>query len=262
MSLNKFSAGTIYSAHKSPQLNPILNQMYPFQILTPLFLKIYFNIILPYATRSLTVSSLQVLKEEIMNVLIISLAMLHDIPISPSLIQFCTSYKSASTSCSVLSARWLPSLASPAAQPPDFINELPADRPNPQHLYYVPEVPHSFPKRPIPDTFPHSQFLGQLGQYIQQGVANHYIGNFPAGQQIFNQFAGVQGQYPEGQFYTPSAPPVTPVRGALASIATHDDLRCVPRLLCEVAAGGRPGYSGSKQQDSSVPFVNRDTLLS
>jgi hypothetical protein len=188
--------------------------------------------------------------------------MLHAIPISPSLIQFCTSYQTASTKCSVLPARWLPSLALPTAQSPNFINELPADRPNPQDSYYVPEIPHSFPKRPIPDTFPDSQFLGQLGQYIQQGIVNHYTGSSPTGHQIFNQFTGAPGQYPGGQFYTPSAPLVTPVGSALASIAMHDDLRCVPRLLCETAAGGRPGYSGSKQQDTPVPFVNRDTLLS
>lgn len=29
---------------------------------------------------------------------------------------------------------------------------------------------------------------------------------------------------------------------ALGSIARHDDLRCVPRLLCEVTSGGKPGY--------------------
>jgi hypothetical protein len=177
-------------------------------------------------------------------------------------VQFCTSYQSASTKCSVLPARWLPSLALPTAQPPDLIHDFPAEYSNPQQLQYVPEVPHLFPKRPIPDTFSDSQFLGQLGQYIQQGLVNHCTGNSPIGHQIFNQFAGAIGQYPGGQFYTPTSPQVTPASSALASIAMYDDLRCVPRLLCEIAAGGRPGYSGSKQQDSPVPFVTRDTLLS
>jgi hypothetical protein len=109
---------------------------------------------------------------------------------------------------------------------------------------------------------PDNQFLGQLGQYIQQGIMAQYTGDSLTGHQIFNQFAGVPGQYPGGQFYTPSAPAVAPVSSALTSIAMHDDLRCVPRLLCEIAAGGRPGYPGNTQQASPVPFLSRDTLLS
>jgi hypothetical protein len=193
------------------------------------------------------------------HVFTVSVAMVHDMPFSLSSIRSRTSNQFASTS-SVLPARWLPSLALPTAQSPDFIHQPPADRPDPQYLHDAPEVPYSFPKRPFPDISSDSQFLGQLSQYIQQGIMNHYTGNFPSGHQIIDQFAGVPAQYPEGQFYTLSAPPVTPVSGALGSIAKHDDLRCVPRLLCEMAAGGRPGYSGSKQQSS--PFINRDTLLS
>nr|XP_018918276.1 PREDICTED: uncharacterized protein LOC109044801 [Bemisia tabaci] len=48
--------------------------------------------------------------------------------------------------------------------------------------------------------------------------------------------------------------------GALSTIARYDDLRCVPRLLCEVTAGGRPGYSSN--QASPVPFVSKDALVS
>jgi hypothetical protein len=106
--------------------------------------------------------------------------------------------------------------------------------------------------------------LGQLSQYIQQGIASHYTGHSPFGQQIFNQFPGALGQNPGEQFNTPHFPPggSSSLTGALASIATHDDLRCVPRLLCEIAAGGRPGYSVSNQRDSVLPFVNSETLRS
>lgn len=55
---------------------------------------------------------------------------------------------------------------------------------------------------------------------------------------------------------------------ALSSISQHDDLRCVPRLLCEVSSGTRPssGYYQQpgyyqQQQQSSVPFLSRDALI-
>ncbi|XP_001950236.1 protein pygopus [Acyrthosiphon pisum] len=55
---------------------------------------------------------------------------------------------------------------------------------------------------------------------------------------------------------------------ALSSISEHDDLRCVPRLLCEVSSGTRPGYyqqSGyyqqQQQQQSSIPFLTKDALI-
>jgi hypothetical protein len=112
--------------------------------------------------------------------------------------------------------------------------------------------------------FSGSPIFGQLGQHIQQGILNLYTGQPPFGQQIFNQFSGVLGQNPGEQFHTQNVPPAgsTSLTGALTSIAMHDDLRCVPRLLCEVAAGSRPGYPDSNQRDLVLPFVNRDTLQS
>jgi hypothetical protein len=120
-----------------------------------------------------------------------------------------------------------------------------------QLSHYIPQVPHLYPDTPIPGTFS-PQFFGQLGQNFQQGIVNHYTGNFPFGPQIPSQFPG-------GQVFPP---PVRPVGSALASIAMYDDLKCVPRLLCEIAAGGKPGQSVGKLQDSLLPFLNRDTLLS
>jgi hypothetical protein len=152
--------------------------------------------------------------------------------------------------------RLLPNLARPSS-----VQQFPAQRRSPQHLRYRRQVPHVFPERPISDTFSGSPLLGQLSQQIQQGIVNHYTGHSPSGQQIFNQFAGVLGQNPGEQFYAPNVRPVgtTSLTAALTSIAMHDDLRCVPRLLCEIATGARPGYV-SNQRDSALPFVNTDTL--
>jgi len=156
--------------------------------------------------------------------------------------------------------RLLPNFATP-----HNVQQFPAQGPKPHQPRYKRQVPNLFAERPFPDTFSGIPLFGQLSQHIlQQGTASHYTGHSPSGQQIFNQFAGVLGQNPGEQFYNPLVPPVGPasLTGALASIAMHDDLRCVPRLLCEIAAGGRPGYSGSNQRDSVLPFVNRETLRS
>lgn len=37
---------------------------------------------------------------------------------------------------------------------------------------------------------------------------------------------------------------------ALSSISQYDDRKCVPRILCEVATGVKPGSSGYKQNYS------------
>ncbi|XP_050435977.1 uncharacterized protein LOC126842836 [Adelges cooleyi] len=64
------------------------------------------------------------------------------------------------------------------------------------------------------------------------------------------------GQYPQSNS----------VLQALASISQHDDLRCVPRLLCEVSSGTRssnyyrPSYQ-QQQGQSSIPFLTRDALI-
>ena len=159
--------------------------------------------------------------------------------------------------CSPL--RLLPNFAIPHS-----VQQFPAQGPKPQQSRYIRQVPNLFAERPIPDTFPGSPFVGQLSQHIQQGIASHYTGHSPFGQQIFSQFPGVLGQNPGEQFYTPLVPPGGPasLAGALTSIAMHDDLRCVPRLLCELAAGGRPGNSVSNQRDSVLSVVNRDILPS
>ena len=63
-----------------------------------------------------------------------------------------------------------------------------------------------------------------------------------------------------GAFRPPGGPGgAVSLANALQSVARYDDAQCVPRLLCELTAGGRPG--GAKQNEA-LPFVNRDTLVS
>jgi hypothetical protein len=131
-----------------------------------------------------------------------------------------------------------------------IIQQFPALGLVPDPSHYVSQVPQLFPdKGPVPATFSGGHFLGQLSQ----GIQNPYTGSLPFGSQF-------PGQFPGGQLH---APPVRPVGSALASIATNDDLKCVPRIMCEIAAGGRPGHSSSsKQQQPALPFLTSDTLLS
>lgn len=77
-------------------------------------------------------------------------------------------------------------------------------------------------------------------------------------------YPGPFGPYP-GQY-----PQQNSIVQALSSISQHDDLRCVPRLLCEVSSGTRsssgyyqPGgyYQQQQQQQSSIPFLTKDALI-
>ncbi|KAJ9588078.1 hypothetical protein L9F63_018556 [Diploptera punctata] len=93
------------------------------------------------------------------------------------------------------------------------------------------------------------QFLGQLGQYIQQGLGQY-------------QQAGAPPQYQQ-QLYQ-QRPPFggAGLTETLTSIARYDDLKCVPRLLCEVAAGGRPGQTPGGKDFGGIPFLNKNGLMS
>lgn len=85
---------------------------------------------------------------------------------------------------------------------------------------------------------------------------------YPPNHPYFQPYQQFPGGYP-GQGISPNPNSLV---GALSSIARYDDLRCVPRLLCEVAAGARPGSYGSypsysQQQQSPVPFLSKDALV-
>ncbi|RZF36209.1 hypothetical protein LSTR_LSTR008535 [Laodelphax striatellus] len=109
-------------------------------------------------------------------------------------------------------------------------------------------------------------------------------GGFPPGGGVPGGFpGGVPGGSPFGGLPPPAGyppggvPPAYPgalggyaptsLYGALASIAQYDDLRCVPRLLCEVAAGAKPGtnnynnYGGSSTQAGPFPFLTKDAVI-
>ncbi|XP_069362074.1 probable cyclin-dependent serine/threonine-protein kinase DDB_G0292550 [Maniola hyperantus] len=101
------------------------------------------------------------------------------------------------------------------------------------------------------------QHYGQLGNGQNLPHAPGYYGNGP-------------GPYPPygGQYKPPRPRPrpslaseaLSAVTEALTSIALYDDYQCVPRLLCEAAAGGALGSSGILQTVSGLqPLL---TLLS
>ncbi|KAK3912462.1 Calponin-3 [Frankliniella fusca] len=125
-----------------------------------------------------------------------------------------------------------------------------------------------------------SQYQGQYpNQYQGQGVlgfdpVNGGFGYRPgagagggvlggpgagAGGLLGGVLGGLSGLVPR----PPSTPGggAVPLATALQSVAQYDDAQCVPRLLCELTAGGRPG-GGSRQGEQALPFVNRDTLVS
>lgn len=91
-------------------------------------------------------------------------------------------------------------------------------------------------------------------QYPENGGRPGFLGPpYPYGPR-----PGYPGQYPSQNS----------VLQALSSISQHDDLRCVPRLLCEVSSGTRPssgyyqpGYNQKQQQQSSIPFLSKEALI-
>ncbi|KAJ8882899.1 hypothetical protein PR048_014725 [Dryococelus australis] len=116
----------------------------------------------------------------------------------------------------------------------------------------IPDLLHKVPgmgsllQQTGPAQFPSSMVGQLLGDYLPtQGLGQllQGLGQYP--QQYPQQYPLQQGG--------------ASLVGALTAIAAYDDLQCVPRLLCEVAAGGRPGQSGKK--DSLIPFLNKDMLI-
>ncbi|KZC07647.1 hypothetical protein WN55_08419 [Dufourea novaeangliae] len=48
---------------------------------------------------------------------------------------------------------------------------------------------------------------------------------------------------------------------ALSSISRHDDYKCVPRILCEMASGKLPGRSLGKQTSNLFDYFGQNTLM-
>lgn len=69
----------------------------------------------------------------------------------------------------------------------------------------------------------------------------------------FNQYPDYPGSY------GPSGPFNSGLIEALNSISQYDDLRCVPRLLCEIATGSKPGNGDYKA--STLQDFGKNTLL-
>ncbi|XP_014287362.1 uncharacterized protein [Halyomorpha halys] len=124
---------------------------------------------------------------------------------------------------------------------------------NPSKPYYPPHYPEKYP------------------EYAPQ-YPGHYSGYPPDRPSPYPP--SYQSEYPEDyrpgrppypQNYAPGYNPYRPQPGypqqsfmaALDSITRHDELRCVPRLLCEVTSGGKPGYPSS---DSNQQQTIKDTI--
>lgn len=115
------------------------------------------------------------------------------------------------------------------------------------------------------DSFNEQNFQEYSG-YNQEGYGQQ---NYNLAQQKYYgpSYFGPDSQYGD-QYFQGIARPVNYIRPqsrepsfleALTSITRHDDLRCVPRLLCEVTSAGKVGSSES--QNSIISFINKDSLV-
>ncbi|XP_066995929.2 uncharacterized protein [Anabrus simplex] len=127
-----------------------------------------------------------------------------------------------------------------------------------------------YPQQQTPSPGEYGLYSPQTSQYPSQDNQGptQFPGQYPLGQGVFpsqypGQFPsqlplrpGGPGLFPPGSgLYPGQYPAYSSLLGALGSIARYDTLRCVPRLLCEVVAGGQPGYTGKQG------IINRDSLL-
>ncbi|BES93832.1 Hypothetical protein NTJ_06641 [Nesidiocoris tenuis] len=109
--------------------------------------------------------------------------------------------------------------------------------------------------------------IGNLAQGLQQAagpqIDNNGFGLLqrPGGPPILTgpTYSGQDKPYPPPGYYRPPYPGGHPgFVNALSSIVRYDDLKCVPRLLCEVTSGGKPGYAG---QTASSGSSSKETLV-
>ncbi|XP_050532021.1 uncharacterized protein LOC126900387 [Daktulosphaira vitifoliae] len=140
----------------------------------------------------------------------------------------------------------------------------PPDFPQNYRPYPPPEFSQNGRPYPPPD-FPQNGRPFPPPNFPQNG------GPYPPtnGPQIGGPFPPLgRPPFPAQQYGQPPylyRPQTNSIMQALSSISQHDDLRCVPRLLCEVSSGTRtsnyyrPTYQ--QQQQSTIPFLTKDALI-
>ncbi|XP_044730056.1 uncharacterized protein LOC123293335 [Chrysoperla carnea] len=109
---------------------------------------------------------------------------------------------------------------------------------------------HEFTKKPTI-----TQEARQYGLYNKPGQNSGQYGLYSPQNEYINNEIGSNGNY--GLQSAPSNG--INFMGALESIALHDSLRCIPKLLCEfMVERTRPNY----QQSSFIPNIDMSSLLS
>ncbi|CAK9826169.1 hypothetical protein ANTRET_LOCUS4058 [Anthophora retusa] len=100
-------------------------------------------------------------------------------------------------------------------------------------------------------------FMDVLSSFFNNGPAtsHHQNGGLPAdptsGYQQSNYQTGAVGPSPGFQLN---------LLDAVSTISRHDDYKCVPRILCEMASGKLPGRSLSKQGFGFFEFLGRNVF--
>ncbi|XP_053973285.1 uncharacterized protein LOC128873615, partial [Hylaeus volcanicus] len=90
-----------------------------------------------------------------------------------------------------------------------------------------------------------SSLLHQTSTYPADTTSSHYQSNYPiTSGGTFNLSPGFQLN----------------LFDALSSISRHDDYKCVPRILCEMASGKLPGRSLAKQTPGLFEFLGKNAL--
>ncbi|KOX73765.1 hypothetical protein WN51_13843 [Melipona quadrifasciata] len=98
-------------------------------------------------------------------------------------------------------------------------------------------------------------FVDVLSSIFNNAVTPHQGSSLPA----YSTSDYQQSNYPSG---TAGPPPGFQLNllDALSTISSHDDYKCVPRILCEMASGKLPGRSLGKQGSGFFEFLGRNVF--
>ncbi|XP_043253336.1 uncharacterized protein LOC122397906 [Colletes gigas] len=114
-----------------------------------------------------------------------------------------------------------------------------------------------------------SQWNGSTGRQIS--FADVFANFFNEDQSLLHQSASLPADTTSG-YYQSNYPAISGgtfdsspgfqlnLFDALSSISRHDDYKCVPRILCEMASGKLPGRSLAKQTSSLFEFFGKNAL--